>query len=300
MNFRQLQIFKAVADTQSFANAAKSLFIVQSAVSTAVKKLEEELGLILLSRSKKAVELTDEGRVLLKHANKILTQASEARLELAEMNTLNRGQVVLGAPAMLAAYYLPDVLVQFHKRYPFLRVSIIDVGTKHIQSKIEQGEIDMGIVNIDEIPSNLEARLVLSEEILVCLPKSHALANKKSIKFREFAQHPLILYREGYFLREAFDVMCETHKIEPKIHIETNLVQLMKSLVESGAGIGVCLKSAISYDEELIGISFNPKIKMNFGIAWKEESYLSKANQAFIKFLISTSNAKKRKSKRFN
>ena len=286
MNTRQLQIFKAVADHKSFAKASDSLFIAQSAVSIAIRKLEEGLNLKLLNRNNKSVSLTAEGHVLLKHANIIISQTNDARLELEEMGNLGKGEVKLGIPAMLASYYFPKYLADFNCSYPDLKISIIDAGSKRIQHLLEEGQIDMGIVNMEETSTTLEAAQIFSEEMLVCLPESHSLAKRKSIRFEEFTQHRLILYKEGYFLRETINRLCEAQQIEPQIHMETNLVHLMKAMVKSGAGISVCLRSVIESEKDLCGISFQPKIKMNFGIAWRTNSYLSKANKAFLDFLL--------------
>jgi DNA-binding transcriptional LysR family regulator len=286
MNTRQLQIFKAVADHKSFAKASVSLFIAQSAVSIAIRKLEENLNLKLFNRNNKSVSLTAEGHVLLRHANKIIDQTNDAKLELAEMGKLEKGEVKLGIPAMLASYYFPKYLVKFNRLHPDLKVSIIDKGTKRIQYLLEQGEIDMGIVNMEETSTSLEEVQIFAEEMLICLPKTHPLAKKSSVSFLEFTKHRLILYKEDYFLREIINRLCEAQQIEPQIHMETNLVQLMKTMVESGVGISVCLRSVIETEKNLCGISFQPKIKMNFGIAWRANSYLSKANKAFLDFLI--------------
>ena len=292
MNFRQLEIFLAVANNLSFVKASESLYIAQSAVSIAIQKLEDELDLKLFSRNNKRVELTAEGQVLLLHADKIMSQTRDAKLELAEMSELKRGEVKLGVPAMLASYFFPSYLVDFKRQYPNIKITIIDEGTKLIRQQLDQGVIDMGIINLNEPISDIESHPIIHEEMLLCLSRSHPLATRHSVKFSELKDQHLILYREGYLLREIVNRMCEEHGVEPKIDFEVNLIQLMKTLVLSELGVSFCLRSVLKEESKLVGIPFKPKLELDFGIAWKQNNYLSKANRAFYDFIISRMTSK--------
>lgn len=298
MNFRQLEIFLAVAENQSFVKASAKLYIAQSAVSIAIRKLEEELDLKLFIRNNKRVELTAEGTTLLSHAKMIMAQTEDAKLELAEMGNLKRGEVKLGVPAMLASYFFPSYLVDFKKQHPYIKITIIDEGTKLIRQQLAQGIIDMGIISLDEPTDGIESHPILHEEMLLCLSRSHPLANQQVINFTALKDQRLILYREGYFLREIVNRSFREHGLEPKIDFEINLVQLMKTLVLSDLGVSFCLSSVLKEETKLVGIPFKPKLELNFGIAWKQNSYLSKANRAFADFMISkTSSASAGKQK---
>ena len=287
MNFRQLEIFLAVAENHSFIKASTKLYIAQSAVSIAIRKLEDELDLKLFIRNNKRVELTAEGTALLRHANIIMAQTEDAKLELAEMGDLKRGEVKLGVPAMLASYFFPTYLVAFKKQHPDIKITIIDEGTKLIRQHLEQGTIDMGIISMDEPIEDIESHPILHEEMLLCLSRSHPLAKRQTIKFSELKDQRFILYREGYFLREIVNRMCSEHELEPKIDFEVNLVQLMKTLVLSDLGVSFCLRSVLREETKLVGIPLKPKMELNFGLAWKKNNYLSKANRAFADFMIS-------------
>ena len=293
MNFRQLEIFQAVAENQSFVKASAALYIAQSAVSISIQKLENELDLKLFSRNNKRVELTSEGQALLRHADKIMSQTRDAKLELAEMSELKRGEVKLGVPAMLASYFLPPYLVDFKKQYPDIKFTIIDEGTKLIRQHLDQGVIDIGIISLNEPIGDIESHPIIHEEMLLCLSRSHPLAKRHTVKFSELKDQHFILYREGYFLREIVNRMCEEHGVEPKIDFELNLVQLAKTLVLSDLGVSFCLRSVLKEETKLVGIPFKPKLQLEFGIAWKQNNYLSKANRAFADFMISRMTQKK-------
>ncbi len=293
MNFRQLEIFLAVAENLSFVKASAALYIAQSAVSISIQKLEDELDLKLFSRNNKRVELTAEGETLFHHAEKIMAQTRDAKLELAEMSELKGGEVKLGVPAMLASYFFPSYLVDFKRQYPNIKITIIDEGTKLIRQQLDQGIIDMGIISLDDPNDDIESHPIIHEEMLLCLSRSHPLAKKHTVKFSELKDQHLILYREGYFLREIVNRMFKQHDLEPKINFEVNLVHLMKTLVLSDLGVSFCLSSVLKEETKLIGIPFKPKLELNFGIAWKQNNYLSKANQAFADFMISRLSSQK-------
>ncbi len=289
MDLRKLEIFRAVAEKHSFARASDCLYISQSAVSIAIKKLEDELNLQLFVRSNKSVELTAEGAVLLRHARRIMSQAADARLELSEMKELKRGQVRVGIPAMLASYYFPGYLVRFKREYPGISVVIIDEGTKLIREHIEQGLLDMGIINMDDVTDAIDAHMLIHEEMLLCTSPSHPLARKRAVRIPQLRDQPLILYREGYFLKEIVSQMFADNHVEPEIDFETNLVQLMKTLVLSGLGVSFCLRSVLREESRLVGVPFSPRLKLQFGLAWKKNAYLSRANHAFAEFILAAS-----------
>ena len=216
-----------------------------------------------------------------------MSQSEQAKLELAEISNATRGEVTLSVPAMLATHFFPSYLIEFKKRYPDIKITIIDEGTKLIRQHLQEGTIDMGVISLDEPVEGIESHPIIHEEMLLCLPKLHPWAKKQNIKFSVLKDQRLILYREGYFLRDIFNRLCKQHGLKPKIEFEVNLVQLMQTLVLSGLGVSFCLRSALTEETGLIGIPFNPKLELNFGIAWKQNSYLSKANRAFADFIIS-------------
>src|SRR5690242_5847084 len=110
MDVRQLRYFLEVARVSSFTKAAERLRIAQPAVSMAVKKLEEELDLVLLNRQDKKVSLTAEGEIFVTHARRIIDDVKAAELEMGELKGLASGEVRIGIPPMISAYFFPDII----------------------------------------------------------------------------------------------------------------------------------------------------------------------------------------------
>ena len=287
MDNRQLQIFYSVVKEGSFTKAANALHMAQPAVSIAIRKLEQELGASLLSRSDRKVTLTAEGARLLVHAEKILRQFQQAVQEITELTNLQSGQVRLGTPAMLGSYYLPEKIAAFRKLHPNIDVQISGEGTRRSQQLILSGEIDMGVITMDNIPEALEVHSLLEkEEVIACVSPRHRFAKRKSLDFASFVKEPLVVYREGYYLRELVGRLSAAQGIEPKIAVETDLLRLMVTLVREDLGLGFCLRRLAEQEPELVGIPFKEPIYFELGIAWKRNQYLSKANRCFVDFLL--------------
>ncbi len=288
MDNRQLQIFHQVAKWCSFTRAAKALHMAQPAVSIAIKKLERELDVVLFNRVEKKVELTYEGRVLLLHAERILAQFQQAQLEIAELRGLEAGEVRLGTSVMLGCYYFPEKIARFRQLYPNVRVQVIGEGTQRSQQLIQDDEIDVGVVNLTHgaVGAELESHPLVREEVVVCVPRDHALAGRRRIPFAALAEQNLIVYREGYYLREIIDSLSLELGTAPRIVVETNLLRLMINLVQAGEGVSICLRRMAEQEPGLVGVSFEQPVLLSLGIAWKRNQYLSKASRAFVDFLL--------------
>ena len=286
VDIRQLRFFVEIVRYGNFTKAAEQLHVAQPAVSMSIKKLEEELELVLFNRREKKVSLTAEGEIFLVHAQRILMEVKSAETEMDELRGLSKGEVRVGIPPMLSAFFFPDIIRDFVKRYPNLHLSVYGEGAWRIQKMIEQGELDMGVIAAGIYPENLEVRRFLREEVVICVPVGHPFSDRKAVKFGEFMQQPLVFYKEGYYIRELiFDVMKGTG-IAPNIVFETNLFSLNKSLVRNGLGISTFLRMVVSDDKDLRAVSFDPPLYLNLLIAWKKLAYLSRANRAFVDFLL--------------
>jgi len=286
VDIRQLRFFVEIARTGNFTRTAERLRIAQPAVSVAIKKLEDELELTLFNRQDKRVTLTAEGEIFLEHAQRILAGITAAQLEMADLRGLGKGEVRIGIPPMLSAYFFPAILCDFKTRYPNLHLSVHGEGAWRIQQMIIQGELDMGVIAGRSVPETLEARHFLREEVVVCVPAGHHFAGKSSVTFGEFVHEPLVFYKEGYYLRELIFEVLKGNGSEPRIVFETNLYSLVKSLVRGGMGISTFLRMVVAGDNDLVAVSFDPPLYLDLVIAWKRGAYLSRANRAFVEFLL--------------
>ncbi|MBN2646113.1 MAG: LysR family transcriptional regulator [Desulfuromonadaceae bacterium] len=286
MDLRQIKTFMAVAQSRNFTRAAEALCLAQPAVSISVAKLEEELGLTLFNRQGRQVSLTAEGETFLRHAQRIFADLSNAEREMSELRELSCGEVRVGIPPMMSSYYFPRVIHAFRAAYPKLQLSVMGEGAGRIQQLIRGGEIDLGVIAGSRIPEGLEARCFLREEVVACVPVDHPFARRDSIRLEELWSEPLILFKQGYYMREWIDSLLRDLPRRPTVVFETNLFSLVRSLIREGVGLSTLLRMVVADEPQVAAVSFSPPLYLDLHIAWKSDGYLSRANQAFRDFLI--------------
>jgi len=286
MDLRLIRAFVAVARERSFTRAAETLHIAQPAVSMAIAKLEEQLELPLFSRQGRRVALTAEGEVFLRHAEVILNACLSADTEMAELKGVLRGEVRIGIPPMMSSYYFPRVIRDFRLRYPRLQLSVLGEGAARLQRLIASGEVDMGVIAGSKVPDGLQSNRFLREEIVACVPAGHPLAGSGQVRLVEFFAEPLVLFKKGYYMRELTDELMRCSQRAPQVVFETNLFSLVRSLIREGVGISTLLRMVVADDPQLAAVSFDPPLYLDLHIAWKADGYLSRANRAFVDFLL--------------
>lgn len=288
MNFKRLEYFCHLAVLGNFTRAAQKAGIAQPALTVAIQKLEQEVGLRLINRSDKNALLTAEGKVLYKLASKLLSQAKQVELELEELKELERGTIRFGVSAMMGSYYFPKILTEFKKKYPQIKIHLVDQGTAALERMLLNSELDLALVRGDLENPNLRYSELINEEIVAGMASSNPLAAEQTISLAQFCQQPLVLFHEGYFLRDVVSQYSKKHQLALDIRMETNLIELQKSLVRNEVGITTCLSRILQNEHQMTSTPFEPKIEFKLSLAWKKNHYLSKASKAFMTYLSST------------
>ncbi|MBD0786803.1 LysR family transcriptional regulator [Vibrio sp. Y2-5] len=285
METRHLKYFVEVAQHQSFTHAANALHIAQPALSIAIKKFEQQLGVTLFRRDERKVSLTHEGEVLLEHALRILRQLEDAQLAVDELKGLVKGEVRLGTPSMMGSYFFPEIIMAFKSYFPNLKMTMVEAGTQSIRKMLLNGELDIGVILNHDLPPDLEVDPLLSSQMVAVVGKEHELAEKKEIEFKEFFDHELVMFKPGYFHRDFIDNTCKEHKLSANISFETNLLPMILSIVKHEYAITALLELVTDHESEVRAIPFNPPVYLDLALAWRKEGYLSNADRTFIEFV---------------
>lgn len=286
MELRQLRHFVTVVEHGSISAAARTLNLAQPAVSSSVKKLEEELKMPLFNRRDRGIDLTTAGQEFLPHAKQILNQAHDAKLAMQAMEGLDQGQVDIAVPGMLGSYYFPPLLMAFRHQYPNIDLNILDTGTRNIRRLLLDGEVELGVVASKDLTPELEARPLIREKMVVCMSVDHPLADKDVISYEDFLSHDLALLRKGYYHHALLDRISREVNIKPRIAFTSNLLPLIKSVIRRGYAISPMWQVAIQDDDEIITRPFAEAFEVDVSLAWRKDSYLSRANQAFRDFVL--------------
>lgn len=232
-----LRYFQRVAEAGSFTAAARDLRVSQPSLSVAVRKLEESLGATLLHRSRQGVVLTRAGEILLEHARQAERALDAGREELLALETEPRGSFTLGAHESLAAYLLPGFMARFLERHKKVQLTLHNGNSREIERAVIERRIDVGlVVNPSKHPDCVIVELF---EDRVGFVVSAALRRKMGRSARRsVTEVPLIhvpVLRQTQFLVGAL----AKEGIEPPSQLTCSSMELVKSLVLDGVGIGI-------------------------------------------------------------
>ncbi|OOE53462.1 LysR family transcriptional regulator [Salinivibrio kushneri] len=285
MDIKQLRHVIAIAEAKSFTLAAQRLHIAQPALSIAIKKLENQLGMPIFIRNEKHIQLTQEGQVLLQHAYRVVQQMQDAATAMDELKGLQKGEVRIGVPGMLGSYFFPELLMGFRRRYPTLKLTVVEAGTHSLRQMLLDGELDLAVINDRDVPDSLDTTHLISSQMVAVVATDHPLAKHSTLDYHTFFAHELIMFRPGYFHRDYLDQVCDTHAMTPKLSLETNLLAMILNIVRHGFAISALLDMVTEHESGIVGIPFTQPIKLDISIAWRKEGYLSLADRAFIDYV---------------
>ena len=248
MDVRQLEMFRAVAEEGGFTRAAQRLRVSQSAVSRQVKLLEDELGGRLLHRSGKGVTVTPTGELLLKTANRIHRDIQDVAWEISETQKLQRGMLRLGGGMTVCMYVLPRLLKKFRSLYKDVELRVTSGTSETILRQVRNHEVDLGLLTLPIVASDLEVHPVLKEEMVVVTAPRHPLSRQRTVEARSLGRYPLILFERGSNTRKVLDEFFLEEEIPVNVAMETENVEVIKAMVGSGLGISLIPYAAIARD----------------------------------------------------
>lgn len=287
INLNLYKIFYEVALSESISDASKKLFITQSAVSKAIKKLEEDLNTNLFYRNSKGVKLTEKGEELLFYVEEAFNNLVTAERTMTESKTLNKGKIAIGVPSQIGSFYIFEDITNFHKKYPNIEITIISKTTTQLLKLLEQHEIDF---IIDTSPINTKIDNIIIQpliEVKNCfVAKSDTSIDIDKIKtIKDLANYPLVLPIKGTDNRKQLDKVFEKNNVELNNVINIHTSEMIAGSIKKDLGIGYIIYDVIKDNVEnkefkIIDIKENlPKITINLVYI---EKYLTIAPKFFI------------------
>ncbi|GAV32279.1 transcriptional regulator [Coriobacteriaceae bacterium EMTCatB1] len=242
MNLQQLRTFVAVVEHGSFSEAARVLGITQPAVTMQIQSLESELGVTLLDRRYRRVDLTEAGAALLPYARRVLEELEEARSEIETMSGRVTGHLEIAASTTPGQYVLPLQLGSFLKQYPEVSVSLRVYDTAEVVERVEQGDAHIGMTGAEVAGARvLQERLGRDDLVMVC-PPEHPLADKHGIIMEDLVEEPFVMREAGSGTRMVAEEEMRRHGVDPQeldVVLELGTNEAVLSAVEGGLGIGV-------------------------------------------------------------
>jgi DNA-binding transcriptional LysR family regulator len=248
MDIRQLDMFRAVAEEGSFTRAAARLHVSQSAISRQVKLLEDELGGRLVHRGSRRVALTPPGELLLETATRVHRDLQLVASQISDTHGLQRGTLSLAGGMTVCMYILPRLLRQYRSLYPHIELRVASGSSEELQRMLRARELDMALITLPLVARDLEVLPVMREEMVVVTAPRHPLSHRRVVNPEELGKHPLIVYEPGSNTRKVIDQFFLDEEIPMDVAMETENVEIIKSMVSAGLGITIIPYMAIARD----------------------------------------------------
>ena len=238
LKLKDLRYLVAVADTRHFGRAAERSFVSQPTLSAQLKKLEEYLGVQLIERSPKRVQLTAAGEEIVERARRILDSSDEiVELARGHRDPL-AGRLRLALLPTIGPYLLPNVAASLRKQLPRLELMLYEYQTDPMLEKLHSGEIDVGILALGSVSlDGLDSHELYKEPFTVAMPAAHRLAQRNSIKVDDLAHETLLLLDDGHCLRDQALDICANTDVHEKQDFRATSLETLRQMVASGVGI---------------------------------------------------------------
>jgi DNA-binding transcriptional LysR family regulator len=287
MELRQLRYLDAVARHRSFTQAALDLHIAQSALSQQVSRLERELGVELLRRTTRRVEVTEAGELVLKRARRALAEADAVRADLDALQGLVRGTLRLGGGWVSRGPVHPAALIaDFARAHPGVAVTVREDVAFTLLDQLREGGLDlvMGLVDADAL-EGVEGVRLIDEELVVVAPLDHPLARAKRVPVRRLAGEPLVIYSTGSALREALLALVP----DGRIVAEANELEAVREFTARGLGVTLMPRSIVASHADRLAIRpLSPRQALPFSLLWRAGERPTPAAQAFREHVLAS------------
>jgi DNA-binding transcriptional LysR family regulator len=296
MDFDQLETFLEVARHASFSRAAEKRFRTQPAISAQIRGLEEEVGAQLFDRSGGKVSLTAAGKEFHKYVEEALESRKQMLTQLAEMQRIPGGEIVVGANEGTCLYVLPEVFAEFKKQYVGVAVNISRAESTRILESVIDNSVDFGVVSLPVSDNRLTVVPIHRDELVVIAAPRHPLARMKSVPIAEAARHPLLLPKAGH-TRDALEDIFFERRLKPTTSMELDSSELLKRFAAADVGVGFIARSNIVDDVRAGLLAAMPladvTIKRDLALVFRKDKALSRAALAFIDIAVKLKGAQR-------
>lgn len=284
---KQLRAFCNAAQTQSVSEAAERLFLSQPTVSLQIQALERELETTLFERRGPKIKLTPEGRTLYKLAQP-LVEGIDGLHEafIAQIGTLESGQLDIAAGESTILYILPDALQKFAHLYPKIRLSLHNVTGRDGMALMRADEVDFAVGSMLDVPDDIIYRPVFNYQTVLITPLDHPLAGREQVTLHEISPYGMILPPRHLSTWRMVDLVFNQHNATYRVTLEAGGWEVIKKYVELGMGISIVSDVCLSGEEKVARIPLSGYFPdRSYGLVLRRGKFLSPQAKRFIEVM---------------
>lgn len=283
MELRVLNYFLMAAREENITKAAQLLHVSQPTLSRQLMQLEEELGVKLFQRSNHCIVLTEEGMLLKRRAQELVSLAEKTRQDLMQKDAELTGEISIGCGELQSVDFLAKLLARFQVEHPLVQMSIFSSNTDSIKERIENGLLDMGLVP-EPVDMTKYAFLHVPQKETwgVLVHKDSELAEKQAVSPSDLLHAPLMVPNGNLiqgFIANWFGADFDDLHIVGRYNLLYNAAILVRNKI----GAAVCIKLDCSYDDTCF-IPFSPPMESGSVLIWKKDQMTSPTTAAFLEY----------------
>lgn len=264
-----LQAFAAAAELKNFRQAAEAVHISQPAFSRRIEKLETSLGVRLFDRDTRNVELTSVGREFARKIRRLLDDLDETLLGLQAVGGVRMGEVTVACVPSAVYYFLPQVLRDYHARYPRIRVRIHDASANEVLSVVSGGQADFGVNFLGDEEAGIEFQPIFEERFVLACRRDHPLARKRKLAWADLAPYDFMTVSRSSGNRMLMDLALAGSAVRPQAVYEAQHVTTLLGLVEAGLGVAAVPSLALPAQDHPVLASIpleDPVVSRSIGL----------------------------------
>jgi DNA-binding transcriptional LysR family regulator len=281
MTLYQLEVFLAVVQTGSFTKAGELLLASQSGVSHSIGDLEKELGIILFTRNRNGVKLTDAGEQILAHVREIVNHSKQINQVAAASRGVSRGTIRIGAFTSFSANVIPAISQAFLRHFPGVELLLFEGSYAEVEAWIRAGTVDLGFL-ADSSHDGLDVVHLLSDPYVAVLPANHPLKEHDIISIEQLTHEPFLSLKSGCerLVMSAF----QENGLSLNKQFEVAENSTILTMVEAGIGVSIVPSMILpAIPVNIVVKPLNPSIKREIGLAILSLQNVSPVVSAFIK-----------------
>jgi len=291
MELHQLRYFLAVVKTGNFSRAAENCHVAQPSLSQQILKLEAELNEKLFERHRRQASLTPAGELFRQRAENVLHEIHEAKREVRDASGEPRGEVHLAALPTIAPYLLPKILRAFARRRPSVELIVHEETTDRTLRALANRELDLALVSLPITDGRVEVRSLFREELLLTLPRRHALARRRAIGAADLEPENFIFMADTHCLGAQTLQFCYAQGFSPRISCRSAQIETVQALVAAGVGISM-VPAMARRSNGSVGVVYRSlgknKPTREIALIWNKKRQLSRAARELRDYLLQT------------
>ncbi|MBT8142514.1 MAG: LysR family transcriptional regulator [Gammaproteobacteria bacterium] len=277
MKLRELEYLLAVAETGHFGQAAEKCFVSQPTLSAGIKKLEQELEIVLFERDNRSVTLTPAGVDVRSMAKSIMHKVDEINDYANYHKDPFAGQFKMAAIPTIAPYFFPLVMENLKQELPKLEWRLYEYQTENLLQALRDGDTDIGLLATRESHKHFVQVPLFSEDFVLVMAKGHALKGKRNLRSADLEHAKMLLLSEGHCLRDQALDVCTSKGIAASDDYKATSLETLRQMVVAGAGVTLLPQLALREAHQRTGLDLRimpkPKPRRTVYLTWRRNFY---------------------------